>query len=71
MGEDRPVDLDTSEIEELRRQLAELRAENGRLRELLGVGTRDEAVSPWEPTLFVDDEPLDEDGVGTGPGRCL
>ena len=60
MSEDRSIDPGAREIEELNRQLAELRAENGRLRELLGVGTRDEAVSPWEPTLFVDDGPLEE-----------
>ncbi len=40
----------------------ELRAENDRLRGLLGVGTRDEAVSPWEPTLFAEDEG-DADGA--------
>jgi hypothetical protein len=40
----------------LRRENSELRAENDRLRGLLGVGTRDEAVSPWEPTLFVEAE---------------
>ena len=39
-----------------------LRAENDRLRGLLGVGTRDEAVSPWEPTLFVEDE-VEADGA--------
>lgn len=40
----------------LRREIAELRAENDRLRGLLGGGTRDEAVSPWTPTLFVEAE---------------
>ena len=59
MTEDRRVDSGASEIEELHRQLAELRAENGRLRDLLGVGTRDEAISLWEPTLFVDDGLVD------------
>ena len=43
-------------VDALRRQIAELRAENERLRGLLGVGTRDEAVSPSEPTLFVEAE---------------
>ncbi len=43
-------------VDALRRQIAELRAENERLRGLLGVGTRNEAVSPWEPTLFVEAE---------------
>ena len=43
-------------VDALRRQIAELRAENERLHGLLGVGTRDEAVSPWEPTLFVEAE---------------
>ena len=44
------------DTEALRREISELRAENNRLRGLLGVGTRDEAVSPWEPTLFVEAE---------------
>jgi len=56
MAEIRSTDSDADGIKELRRQLMELRAENDRLRGLLGVGTRDEAVSPWEPTLFVEDE---------------
>ena len=56
MAEFRLTDSDADGIKELRRQLVELRAENDRLRGLLGVGTRDEAVSPWEPTLFVEDE---------------
>ncbi len=43
-----------TDFEALRRQIAELRGENDRLRDLLGVGTRDEAVSAWEPTLFVE-----------------
>lgn len=60
MTEDPPIDSGRGEIEELHRQLAEMRAENERLRDLLGVGTRDEAVSPWEPTLFVDAGPPDE-----------
>jgi len=44
------------DVDALCRQIAELRTENDRLRGLLGVGTRDEAVSPWEPTLFVEAE---------------
>ncbi len=43
-------------VDALRRDIADLRAENERLRGILGVGTRDEAVSPWEPTLFVETE---------------
>ncbi len=62
MAEFRSTDSDADGIKELRRQLVELRAENDRLRGLLGVGTRDEAVSPWEPTLFVEDE-ADADGT--------
>src|ERR1700686_1656240 len=62
MAEFRSTDSDADGIKELRRQLVELRAENDRLRGLLGVGTRDEAVSPWEPTLFVEDEG-DADGA--------
>ncbi len=44
----------TDELEVLRQEIAELRAENARFRDLLGVGTRDDPVSPWEPTLFPD-----------------
>ena len=60
MAEFRSTDSDAGEIVELRRQLVELHAENDRLRGLLGVGTRDEAVWPWEPTLFVEDEGSDD-----------
>lgn len=44
----------TDEVEVLRQEIAELRAENARFRDLLGVGTRDDPVSRWEPTLFPD-----------------
>ncbi|MGA2036610.1 MAG: hypothetical protein ABSH04_03385 [Acidimicrobiales bacterium] len=45
---------DAADVDALLREIAELRAENDRMRSLLGVGTRDEAVSPWEPTLFIE-----------------
>ncbi len=57
MGEDDgSAEDNVPQAEVLRLEIAELRAENDRLRGLLGLGTRDEAVSPWEPTLFVEPE---------------
>ena len=51
---------DPAEIEDLRCQVADLQAETDRLRNLLGVGTREEAVTPWEPTLFLEAAAGDE-----------
>jgi superfamily II DNA or RNA helicase len=44
---------------DLARRVAELEAENRRLRDLLGLGREDRAVStsPWEPTLFPAEGP--------------
>jgi cytochrome c-type biogenesis protein CcmH/NrfG len=45
-------ETDAADVDGLLQEVAELRAENDRMRSLLGVGTRDEAVFPWELTLF-------------------
>ena len=46
-------------VDALRLEITDLRAENDRLRGLLG--TRDEAVATWERTLFVEAEVDDSD----------
>ena len=50
---------------DLARRVAELEAENHRLRDLLGLGREDRAVSasPWEPTLFPAEGPPVVSGV--------
>jgi hypothetical protein len=57
-------DMESRDVEALVDELLALRAENQRLRSLLGLDrpSRQQATEPWEPRLFVDSErDLDKD----------
>lgn len=58
---------DGSALDYLARRVAELEAENGRLRDLLGLGREDRSavVPTWEPTLF----PSEATGLASGVTR--
>ena len=57
-------DTEPEDIEALVDEVLALRAENQRLRSLLGLDepSRHEVTEPWEPTLFVDSDRKDLKG---------
>ena len=61
-------DMGPEDIEALVDEIHALRAENQRLRSLLGLDepSRHEVTEPWEPTLFVDSDRQDLKGDVNG-----